>query len=248
MLYRIWGRYETSDMRHGWGWWKYIGPPEPSLHCGVRWRHCRHWSHTFLSLSGQIKAAHLEKLLTLAREQQQQQQDDQVPGKSLLNLRWCLSSLLSNIYLQVFLAIVALAFAEPEPKPEADPWLYYSLGHYAAPWAYYPYHLGGYHYYGKRSAEAEPAPEANADPYYLYHGYYPYPYHGYYPYHGLGYYYGKRSAQAPAPAVNSIIGWRSKWRHWDDKSLSYNIHYMSNTFHNYNNLSNLKDFPSFLSL
>merc|ERR1711915_256077 len=111
---------------------------------------------------------------------------------------WTESSSSSMIKSLVFLPILALAFAEPEPKPEADPWLYYS--HYApAPLHYYPYHVGGY-YYGKRSAEAEPAAEAKADPYYLYHGYYPY--HGLSYYHGAvgGYYYGKRSAEAEPAA------------------------------------------------
>merc|ERR1719150_569962 len=74
----------------------------------------------------------------------------------------------------------------------------------------YPYarHYG--HYYGKRSADAEPTaaaePTADADAFYGYygHGYglahhgYGYAHHGYYgyPYAHHGYYYGKRSADA----------------------------------------------------
>merc|ERR1712024_421702 len=57
---------------------------------------------------------------------------------------------------------------------------------------------GGFGYYGKRSADAEP--EADADAYY---GYYGYGYRGYRGYYGHGYrhgYYGKRSADAE-PAV-----------------------------------------------
>merc|ERR1711992_165553 len=55
---------------------------------------------------------------------------------------------------------------------------------------------GGFGYYGKRSADAEP--EADADAYY---GYYGYGYRGYRGYYGHPYaYYGKRSADAE-PAV-----------------------------------------------
>ena len=92
--------------------------------------------------------------------------------KSLVSLSSPHYGVFHSIYLQVFLAIVALALAESEP----DPWLYYSLIH-PAPWTFYPHHVGAHYYYGKRSAEAEPAP------YYLYHGYH-YPK---YAYHGLGY-------------------------------------------------------------
>merc|ERR1711997_368952 len=61
------------------------------------------------------------------------------------------------------------------------------------------YHgLGGFGYYGKRSADAEP----EADAYYGYYGYGGYGYRGYRGYYGYpGYrYYGKRSADAE-PAV-----------------------------------------------
>merc|ERR1712117_427927 len=74
-------------------------------------------------------------------------------------------------------AAPAEATADAEADPEADPWLYYSglYGHHAyapfaysyAPFAYrhaYSYYGLPYaHYYGKRSADAEPAPEATAD-------------------------------------------------------------------------------------
>merc|ERR1712087_980155 len=73
------------------------------------------------------------------------------------------------------------ADAEPtavaEAKPEADPYYgYYGLGYHGYGYglrAYgygYPYAYGHYGYYGKRSADAEPAAapeaEAAADPYY----------------------------------------------------------------------------------
>merc|ERR1712013_469688 len=77
-----------------------------------------------------------------------------------------------NMKLIAVLALAAVAFAEPEADPKADPWLTYGYG------AGYPYAgvYGGYRtygaypysygYYGKRSAEAEP--EAEADPAVLY--------------------------------------------------------------------------------
>merc|ERR1712088_832576 len=90
-----------------------------------------------------------------------------------------------NMKLIAVLALAAVAFAEPEADPKADPWLTYGygLGHagvYGGYRAYgaYPYAgvYGGYRaygaypysygYYGKRSAEAEP--EAEADPALLY--------------------------------------------------------------------------------
>merc|ERR1719225_2186953 len=71
------------------------------------------------------------------------------------------------------LALAAVAFAEPEADPKADPWLTYGYAGYGYPYAgvyggyrtygAYPYSYG---YYGKRSAEAEP--EAEADPAVLY--------------------------------------------------------------------------------
>merc|ERR1712012_532448 len=119
------------------------------------------------------------------------------------------------------LALAAVAFAEPEADPKADPWLTYGYAGYGLPYAgvyggyrtygAYPY---SYAYYGKRSAEAEP--EAEADPALLYstYGYgvpaystysaYPYTYgartytYGAYPY--THYAYGKRSAEAEPKA------------------------------------------------
>merc|ERR1711872_721645 len=104
------------------------------------------------------------------------------------------------------------------------------MGAKAEPWYYGGYgwpHYGGY-WYGKRSADAEPAPnaDAKAEPWYGYYGWPHYggyyygkrsadaesapnadakadPWYGYYgwPYHG-GYWYGKRSADAePAPML-----------------------------------------------
>merc|ERR1711974_33975 len=114
------------------------------------------------------------------------------------------------------LCLAGLSMGEPEAEakavadPKADPYLlyrsYYGLGHHY--YGGYPY----YGYYGKRSADAEPAPaadakaapaaDAKADPYLVYShyglgGYYG-GYYGGYPYYG---YYGKRSADAePSPA------------------------------------------------
>merc|ERR1711931_5858 len=114
------------------------------------------------------------------------------------------------------LCLAVLSMGEPEAEakavadPKADPYLiyggYYGLGHH---YYGYPY----YGFYGKRSAEAEPAPDADAkaeaDPWYGYygHGYGLGYYRGYYgghygyPYYG---YYGKRSADAEAePAADA---------------------------------------------
>merc|ERR1711997_1236525 len=75
----------------------------------------------------------------------------------------------------------ALVACEPEAKPEAeaDPYLAYGYGAY--PYAYGGYRTYGYGYphaygyYGKRSADGEPAaaaePAADADAYYGYYGY-----------------------------------------------------------------------------
>merc|ERR1711950_13605 len=78
-----------------------------------------------------------------------------------------------NMKLIAVLALAAVAFAEPEADPKADPWLTYGYAGYGLPYAgvyggyrtygAYPYAYG---YYGKRSAEAEP--EAEADPALLY--------------------------------------------------------------------------------
>ena len=75
------------------------------------------------------------------------------------------------------LALVGCAAAAPEaePKAAADPYYYggyggYGLRGYGLGYRTYGYGLGG-HFYGKRSAEAEPKAEAEADPYY-YGGYY----------------------------------------------------------------------------
>merc|ERR1711992_99811 len=106
---------------------------------------------------------------------------------------------------------------------DAEPWLAYG-GVYSpytygyglhAPLAYgygYPSVYSGYHYYGKRSADAEP--KAEADPYVLYSGlgyagHYGYAGYGYgYPtvYSGYGHYYGKRSADAE-PKADAYYGY-----------------------------------------
>merc|ERR1711982_224224 len=136
------------------------------------------------------------------------------------------------------LCLAVLSMGEPEAEakavadPKADPYLiyggYYGLGHH---YYGYPY----YGYYGKRSAEAEPAPaadaKAEADPWYGYYGKRsadaeaasasdakadPYLVYGHY---GLGgyyggyyggypyYYYGKRSADAEPAADAKADPW-----------------------------------------
>merc|ERR1712173_497652 len=105
----------------------------------------------------------------------------------------------------VIACLVAAAYADPEAKAdaEADPALLYSTYGYGLysglhhPYAYGAYYrpYGGYHYLGKRSAEAEP--KAEADPALLYS---PYAYGAYYrPYAGY-HYLGKRSAEAEPEA------------------------------------------------
>merc|ERR1712020_281220 len=92
-----------------------------------------------------------------------------------------------NMKLIAVLALAAVAFAEPEADPKADPWLAYGYGAYPYSYGYAGYRgYNGYPYayYGKRSAEAEP--EAEADPWYTYGYGHPY----------AGGYYGKRSAEA----------------------------------------------------
>merc|ERR1711879_1134918 len=83
-----------------------------------------------------------------------------------------------------------------------------------APLAYgygYPSVYSGYHYYGKRSAEAEP--KADADPYLLYNGpgcagHYGYAGYGYAtPYYSGVHYYGKRSADAEPKAEADPYGY-----------------------------------------
>merc|ERR1719433_539202 len=103
------------------------------------------------------------------------------------------------------LALAAVAFAEPEADPKADPWLTYGYGAYPYSYGYAGYRgYNGYPYayYGKRSAEAEPEAEAEADPWYTYGYGHPYAYgyrtYGAYPY-AYGY-YGKRSAEAEPEA------------------------------------------------
>merc|ERR1712088_452544 len=80
-----------------------------------------------------------------------------------------------NMKLIAVLALAAVAFAEPEADPKADPWYTYG-GYTGYPYAgvyggyrtygAYPYAYGNRFVYGKRSAEAEP--EAEADPALLY--------------------------------------------------------------------------------
>merc|ERR1712227_1027498 len=111
-----------------------------------------------------------------------------------------------NMKLIAVLALAAVAFAEPEADPKADPWLTYGYAGYPYAGVYgyrtygaYPYSYG---YYGKRS------PEAEADPALLYgaYGYGAYPYSGVYGYRTYGAYpysygyYGKRSAEAEPEA------------------------------------------------
>merc|ERR1739848_966679 len=103
------------------------------------------------------------------------------------------------------IALVAGVIAEPESKP----WLYGYGGYGLGYGGYYGgYGLGGYHYLGKRSADAEPESKAESDPYVV----------GYYPYgngyalggYGYGLYgahlVGKRSADAEPESKPWIYG------------------------------------------
>merc|ERR1712223_817124 len=142
------------------------------------------------------------------------------------------SSSLQTLKMMKSIAVVALcmfAAAAGEADASADAGLHY--GHYG-----YGHHLGyahhGYygspyahhygHYYGKRSADAEPTaaaePKADADAFYGYYGHplayahhgYGYAHHGYYgyPYAHHGYYYGKRSADAePTADADAYYGY-----------------------------------------
>merc|ERR1712083_809745 len=95
------------------------------------------------------------------------------------------------------------ADAEPtaaaEPKADADALYGYGLAHHGYGYAHhgyygYPYAHHDGHYYGKRSADAEPTADAAYAHYGYGHGYYGhgYAHHGYYgyPYAHRGYFYG----------------------------------------------------------
>merc|ERR1712142_1384161 len=109
--------------------------------------------------------------------------------------------------------------AEPNAEANADAWygyyghgLGYGYGHRYGYGGYYGYPYRAYGYYGKRSADAEPAAEPNAeadaDAWYGYYGHglgYGYRrgyYGGYYgyPYRAYGY-YGKKKRSADAEPV-----------------------------------------------
>merc|ERR1712227_1034782 len=126
------------------------------------------------------------------------------------------------IYTMKFLAVAITLVAAVSADADADAYYapYFGLGAYAygksAPcvnaanvpvpcaggysaYGYYGYPYAA-HYYGKRSADAEP--EADADAYYGYYGYGAYRPYGYgYPYR----YYGKRSADAEADADPALF-------------------------------------------
>merc|ERR1712056_160743 len=144
-------------------------------------------------------------------------------GVQLTPLACKLQSKMKSVAVAALCLFAAVA-ADAESKPEAGADAYY--GHYGYGLAHHGYGYGlahhgyyGYanpyaygHYYGKRSADAEP----EADAYYGHHyGYglahhgYGYAHHGYYgyPYAHHGYYYGKRSADAEAePAADAYYG------------------------------------------
>ena len=116
-----------------------------------------------------------------------------------------MSILFFSFYKQLAVVLVAGVLAEPEA--ESKPWYgYRGYGGYAGYWGrkrreadsdavakpeadawygygYYPYYLGGYHYLGKREAEAEPQP---------WYGY------GGYGYGGYGRYWGRKRREAEA--------------------------------------------------
>merc|ERR1711872_212688 len=122
-------------------------------------------------------------------------------------------------------ALVAVACAEAEPKPEADPALLYNgvyspLTYGAFPFSYRtPYSYGvspyTYHHFGKRSADAEP--EADAALLYtgayspLTYGAFPYGYRTAYTYgaspytFGAYHHFGKRSADAEPEADAALL-------------------------------------------
>merc|ERR1719445_135462 len=102
------------------------------------------------------------------------------------------------------IAVVALCmFAAVAGEADASADAGYLYGHYGyghalgyAHHGYYGYPYARYgHYYGKRSADAEPTaaaePKADADAFYGYYGH---------PYARYGHYYGKRSADAEPAA------------------------------------------------
>merc|ERR1712177_70032 len=118
-------------------------------------------------------------------------------------LSWSLVEEGSKMKFIAVACVVAVVFAEPEAKAEADAALLYGgygytglgyaglgyagLGYAGLGYAGYGYPYAGYgygHYLGKRSADAEP--EAEADPALLY-GAYGYTGLGYGGYRGLGY-------------------------------------------------------------
>merc|ERR1711970_927517 len=107
--------------------------------------------------------------------------------------------------------LAAVAFAEPEAKADADAALLYGVYGYGGyglgyagyglgyPGYGYPY-AAGYHYLGKRSADAEPEAKADADPALLYGAY---GYGGY----GLGY----RGYGYAAPYSYGYAGYPYAW-------------------------------------
>merc|ERR1712168_477283 len=145
------------------------------------------------------------------------------------------SSSLQTIKMMKSIAVVALCmFAAVAGEADASADAGYLYGHYGyghlgyAHHGYYGYpyarHYG--HYYGKRSADAEPTaaaePKADADAFYGYYGHplayahhgYGYAHHGYfgYPYAHHGYYYGKRSADAE-PTADAAYGYYGYGHH-----------------------------------
>merc|ERR1712081_156472 len=120
------------------------------------------------------------------------------------------SSSLQTIKMMKSIAVVALCmFAAVAGEAEASADAGYLYGHYRyghalgyAHHGYYGYPYARYgHYYGKRSADAEPTaaaePKADADAFYGYYGY---------PFARYGHYYGKRSADAE-PAADAAYGY-----------------------------------------
>ena len=141
---------------------------------------------------------------------------------------WNISFIGTKLFQAVAITLVAAVSAEADADayyaPYFAPYAYgaYTFGGKSAPCvnaanvpvpcAGAPYAYHGYpyaaHYYGKRSADAEP--EADADAYYGYYGYGAYRPYGYYGYRAYGYgypyrYYGKRSADAEADADPALF-------------------------------------------
>merc|ERR1712168_624804 len=138
------------------------------------------------------------------------------------------TSKMKLFFLAIFLIAGALAEpvaeSKPEGKSDADAWYYYNLH------GYWPTWYTGYHYLGKRSADAKAEPEgkseADAEAWYALYGYWPAWYTGYY-----GHYLGKRSADAKPEGKFDADAWLyyttyGYWPVWYTGYHGYYGHYL----------------------